>query len=467
MKDMLRYLIKPASNDPEAIRSAYYESVGPTHVTMIISFFAAAIFMALTFLNPSYFGGTTVLYHQICYAWLLSIVIIWMVGVRSAMKDYATRYRTVYVLNHFMGISLYLWVISLVIVNSLARGTVDTTLFMTVALVVPLCVYFTPIAYVIIAVSSNAAMAVFLYFMVTQGAIEQNELANFSIFSVFQIVMGVIMSYTRYRLNQQLVTAERQRKEIEMLNKSQNSFFSNMSHEIRTPINTIIGLNEMILREDVSEEVVEDAVNIKAAGKLLLNLINDILDMSKFQSGSMQLLIEPYHTGDMLSDIVGMLWIRAKDKKLDFNVDVSPDIPAELVGDEVRIKQILINVINNAIKYTKEGSVSLTVQCEINADKTCKMIYMVSDTGIGIKSEDIPYLFSAFKRVDETTTKHIEGTGLGLSIVKQLVDIMGGKITVNSVYKKGSTFIIEIPQRIESDGSVVKYVLAKAGSSGR
>ena len=467
MREMLRYLFRPKSNDREAIKSAYYESVGPTHVTMILAFLAAAIFMTITFVYPQYFGGTTVLYHQICYVWLLIIVIIWMVGAHSAMKDFATRYRTIYVLNHFMGISLYLWVISLVIVNSYARNTVDTTLFMTVALVVPLCVYFNPIAYVITALLSNATMAVFLYYMVSKGAIEPNELANFTIFSVFQVVMGVIMSYTRYRLNQQLVTAERQRKEIEMLNKSQNSFFSNMSHEIRTPINTIIGLNEMILREDVSEEVIEDAVNIKAAGKLLLNLINDILDMSKFQSGSMQLLVEPYHTGDMLSDIVGMLWIRAKDKKLDFNVDVSPDIPAELVGDEVRIKQILINVINNAIKYTKEGSVSLTVQCEMMADKTCKMIYMVSDTGIGIKSEDIPYLFSAFKRVDETTTKHIEGTGLGLSIVKQLVDIMGGKITVNSVYKKGSTFIVEIPQRIEREGSVGKYDFAKAGSSGR
>ena len=162
-----------------------------------------------------------------------------------------------------------------------------------------------------------------------------------------------------------------------------------------------------------------------------------------------------------------MLWIRAKDKKLDFNVDVSPDIPAELIGDEVRIKQILINVINNAIKYTKEGAVSLTVQCERHEDKICNMIYMVSDTGIGIKSEDIPYLFSAFKRVDETTTKHIEGTGLGLSIVKQLVDLMGGKITVNSVYKKGSTFVIEIPQRIEREGSVGKYDFDKARSASK
>ncbi|WP_051689089.1 DegV family protein [Butyrivibrio sp. AE2032] len=465
MRDMLRYLFKPSSNDPEAIKSAYYESVGPTRVTMILAFLAAVIFLTLTFVYPAYFGGTTVLYHQICYVWLLAVVLIWMFGINHAMKDFETRYRTVYVLNHFMGISLYLWVVSLVIVNSLARGTLDTTLFMTVALVVPLCVYFNPIAYVIIALLSNAAMASFMFYMVSNGAIEPNELANFTIFSVFQVVMGIIMSYTRFRLNEQLVTAERQRKEIVMLNKSQNSFFSNMSHEIRTPINTIIGLNEMILREDVSEEVVEDAVNIKAAGKLLLSLINDILDMSKFQSGSMQLLIEPYHTGDMLSDIVGMLWIRAKDKKLDFTVDVSPDIPAELVGDEVRIKQILINVINNAIKYTKEGSVSLTVQCEMKEDKTCNMIYMVTDTGIGIKSEDIPYLFSAFKRVDETATKHIEGTGLGLSIVKQLVDLMGGKITVNSVYKKGSTFIIEIPQRVEREGSVGNYDFAKAGST--
>ena len=467
MKGIIRYLFQPSKNDREAVKSAYYESVGPTRVTMYLALTAAITFLILTFAYPPYFGGTTVIYHQICYLWVILIASIWLIGVRNAMKDYQARYRTVYVLNHFMGVSLYLWVVSLMIVNCMARGTVDTTLFMTVALVVPLCVYLNPIVYVAIAILSNIGVISFLYYMVTRGSIEPNEMANFLIFAVFQVVMGLIMSYTRFRLNEQLVTAEKQRKEIYMLNKSQNSFFSNMSHEIRTPINTIIGLNEMILREDVSDEVIEDSINIKAAGKLLLNLINDILDMSKFQSGSMHLLIEPYHTGDMLSDIVGMLWIRAKDKKLDFNIDVSPDIPSELVGDEVRIKQVLINVINNAIKYTKEGSVSLTVQCERREDKTCNMIYTVSDTGIGIKSEDIPYLFSAFKRVDETVTKHIEGTGLGLSIVKQLVDLMGGKITVNSVYKKGSTFIIEIPQRIEREGTVGKHDFAKIGKTNK
>ena len=261
--------------------------------------------------------------------------------------------------------------------------------------------------------------------------------------------------------------AEEQKKEIEMLNAAQNQFFSSMSHEIRTPINTIIGLNEMILRENINDEVVEDAVNIRSAGKLLLNLINDILDMSKFKSGKMHLLIGPYNTGNMLSDLVGMLWIRAREKNLQFRINVSPDVPAELVGDEVRIKQILINVLNNAIKYTKEGSVSLNVQCEMLDNETANIIYSVSDTGIGIKKEDIPFLFSAYKRVDEDATTHIEGTGLGLSIVKQFLDLMGGKIAVNSVYTKGSTFIVEIPQKLVNDKQIGEYDFEKNHGYGK
>ena len=467
MKDLFRYLFRPSKHDPEAVRSAYYGSLKPTHVMLLISFVMCLIFMVLTFTTPSFFGPT-VFYHRICYIVLFVVVLFWMALVRYAVQDYQNRYRIIYIMNALMGSLMYAWAIGLAFVNLIMRKELDATIFMTVSLIVPLSVYLSPITYMLIAFASNSGM-LFLFYVSPSFGLADNTIGfgNFLVFSVFQIAMGVTMLYTRYRLQEQLIKSEKQRSEIEMLNKSQNSFFSNMSHEIRTPINTIIGLNEMILREDVSEEVIEDAVNIKAAGKLLLNLINDILDMSKFQSGSMQLLIEPYRTGDMLSDIVGMLWIRAKDKKLDFNVDVSPDIPAELVGDEVRIKQILINIINNAIKYTKEGSVTLTVQCEMKEDKTCNMIYMVSDTGIGIKSEDIPYLFSAFKRVDETTTKHIEGTGLGLSIVKQLVDLMGGKITVNSVYKKGTTFIIEIPQRVEREGSVGTYDFSKTGSAGR
>ncbi|MGN0153310.1 MAG: DegV family protein [Lachnospiraceae bacterium] len=248
--------------------------------------------------------------------------------------------------------------------------------------------------------------------------------------------------------------AQKQKKEIEELNQAQNRFFSSMSHEIRTPINTIIGLNEMILREDVSEEVAADAKNIQGASKMLLALINDILDMSKIESGKMDIVPVTYNTGDMLSEIVNMIWVRAREKGLEFHIDVDQTMPAQLLGDEVRIKQILINVLNNAVKYTSEGSVTLSIQCKMMKDDSAQIIYSVTDTGMGIKKESLPYLFSAFKRVDEAKNRYIEGTGLGLSIVKQLVELMDGEIAVNSVYTKGSTFVITIPQKVVGEAEI-------------
>ena len=164
MKDMLRVIFKPSTLDRDAVRSAYYESVRPTFVTMIITLIAAITFLVLTFAYPPYFGGTTVLYHQICYVWVILIAFIWIIGAHHSLKDYAARYRIVYGLNHFMGVSLYVWVICLMIVNYMARGTVDTTLFMTVALVVPLCVYLNPLAYISVAILSNIAVISFLYY---------------------------------------------------------------------------------------------------------------------------------------------------------------------------------------------------------------------------------------------------------------------------------------------------------------
>lgn len=243
-------------------------------------------------------------------------------------------------------------------------------------------------------------------------------------------------------------TTQKQKKEIEELNQIQNRFFSNMSHEIRTPINTIIGLNEMILREDVSDEVAADARSIQGASKMLLALINDILDMSKIESGRMDIVPVTYKVGDMLSDIVNMIWIRAKEKNLEFHIDVDQTMPSQLYGDEVRIKQILINVLNNAVKYTSEGSVTLSIHCKNQESGHAQISFSVTDTGMGIKKESIPFLFSAFKRVDEEKNRYIEGTGLGLSIVKQLVDLMDGEIAVNSVYTKGTSFVITLPQGV-------------------
>lgn len=249
-------------------------------------------------------------------------------------------------------------------------------------------------------------------------------------------------------------TSQKQKKEIEELNQAQNMFFSSMSHEIRTPINTIVGLNEMILRDAVSDEVAADAKSIQGASKMLLTLIDDILDMSKIRSGEMDIVPFTYDVGAMLSDIVNMIWVRVKEKGLAFHVNVDQALPAQLFGDEVRIKQILINVLNNAVKYTSEGSVTLSIQCKAPESGRAQIIYSISDTGIGIKKESLPNLFDVFKRFDGEQNRHIEGTGLGLSIVKSLVDLMGGSIAVNSIYMGGTTFVITIPQEIVGDAEI-------------
>ena len=267
-----------------------------------------------------------------------------------------------------------------------------------------------------------------------------------SMVTVAAVICGMIAFQNAiFKAENELV--KEQKKEIEELNRMQNRFFSSMSHEIRTPINTIIGLNEMILRENVSDEVANDAANIQSAGEMLLALVNDILDMSKLESGRMDIVSTVYDVGAMLSDLVGMIWIRAQEKGLSFHVDVDQSIPAQLFGDEVRIKQILINMLNNAVKYTSEGSVTLSIQKGRITDDMVEIIYSVTDTGMGIKKENLPYLFQAFKRVDEEQNRYIEGTGLGLSIVKQLVELMDGEVSVNSVYRKGSTFVVRLPQK--------------------
>lgn len=284
--------------------------------------------------------------------------------------------------------------------------------------------------------------------MLVSHTIQSAYVDSFATLSIVTIITCGMILFQNSIYRSENETTQKQKKEIEELNQMQNRFFSSMSHEIRTPINTIIGLNEMILREDVSEEVAADARSIQGASKMLLTLINDILDMSKIESGNMDIVPVSYDVGAMLSDIVNMIWIRAKKKGLEFHVDVDQTVPSQLYGDEVRIKQILINVLNNAVKYTSEGSVTLSIQCKKQENGRAVISYSVTDTGIGIKKENIPFLFSAFRRIDEEKNRYIEGTGLGLSIVKQLVELMNGEIAVNSVYMKGSTFMITLPQEI-------------------
>lgn len=283
--------------------------------------------------------------------------------------------------------------------------------------------------------------------------------------SAFSMIMvglltSILLMFLSRMYEEENALSQRQKKEIEELNRAENHFFSSMSHEIRTPINTIIGLNEIILREDISEEVAENARNIQGASKLLLSLINDILDISKIKSGKMEIVNVSYETGALFSEIVNMIWIKAKEKGLEFKLHVDSSIPSMLCGDEVRIKQVLINLLNNAVKYTSEGSVTLSVRCERQGVNRVRVWYSVEDTGQGVKKENIPYIFNAFRRVDEEKNRYIEGTGLGLSIVQQLVELMGGEISVNSVYTKGSKFVVVLDQDIVDEKALGTFTLA-------
>ncbi len=261
-------------------------------------------------------------------------------------------------------------------------------------------------------------------------------------------VIGVVVRFQNKVYEAEQKKTEEQNQELERLSNIKNRFFANMSHEIRTPINTIIGLNEMILREDISDEIAENAVHIQEASKMLLALINDILDMSKIESGKMEIVPIQYETGRMFSELVNIIWIRAHEKKLEFQVDIAPDIPSMLYGDEVRIKQIVTNLLSNAVKYTQKGFITLSARSEMTTDNRILLTISVKDTGIGIKKEDMQRLFQSFQRVDEGVNAGIEGTGLGLSISQQLTSMMGGKITVDSIYQKGSVFTIQIEQDI-------------------
>ena len=245
-----------------------------------------------------------------------------------------------------------------------------------------------------------------------------------------------------------------EKEAADQANKAKSNFLANMSHEIRTPMNAIIGMDEMILRDSKDSKIIKYATDIQSAGRTLLSIINDILDLSKIESGKMELVPVKYDFASVLNDIVNMTMNKAKEKGLDYELIVQQDIPSVLFGDEIRIRQIILNIVNNAIKYTSEGKVTIDVSF-IHSEE--KLRVKVSDTGMGISEEDRDKLFSSFQRLDETKNRNIEGTGLGLNITKKLAEMMDGNIFVESEYGKGSVFTIELIQNIVDDTPIGDY----------
>lgn len=238
--------------------------------------------------------------------------------------------------------------------------------------------------------------------------------------------------------------------------RAKTEFIANMSHEIRTPINAILGMNEIILRESNEENVKEYSENIRSASKKLLGIINDILDFSKIESKKMEIIPMPYHVSSLVNDLHNLVADRAASKGLKLNFSVNPKMPENLIGDEMRINQIALNILTNAVKYTQDGFVECAIDY-VEQGEDILMSLEVKDSGIGIQKDDIDRLFDSFQRVDEKRNRSIEGTGLGLSIVKQLVDLMDGELSVQSTYGKGSDFVVHIPQKVLSEEPVGDY----------
>ena len=266
--------------------------------------------------------------------------------------------------------------------------------------------------------------------------------------TVSQTFITIMMYFTIENPDVKIINSLNLAKDTaEKANRAKSDFLSSMSHEIRTPLNAIVGFSECIINADNLEEAKENASDVVSASKTLLEIVNGILDISKIEAGKLELVETDYSTKKIFNDVVKLIQARIGDKPLEFKVSVAEDLPLVLYGDQMNVKKILINLLTNAVKYTDQGFISLDVKCVKNND-ICRLIISVKDTGRGIKQDNIDKLFNKFQRVDEDKNTTIEGTGLGLAITKQLVEMMNGKIVVNSTYGEGSEFKVAIDQRL-------------------
>ena len=240
-------------------------------------------------------------------------------------------------------------------------------------------------------------------------------------------------------------------------NKAKSDFLANMSHEIRTPINAILGMNEMILHESQEPAIIEYSANIGNAGKTLLSLVNTILDFSKIEDGKMEIIPVSYDTASVINNLVHSIQERARDKGLELAVDVDESLPSVLWGDDIRISQVIMNLLTNAVKYTERGTVTFSVREQAREGDSIDLLVSVKDTGIGIREEDLHKLFQSFERIEEKRNRNIEGTGLGMAIVSRLLPMMGSQLEVSSVYGEGSEFSFTLRQKIVDERPIGNY----------
>ncbi|MBR6165141.1 MAG: response regulator [Clostridia bacterium] len=321
-------------------------------------------------------------------------------------------------------------------------------------------------------------LLIVMFYTPLRGIVESHYpvivLERFPVLYFFHVL---ITGFVMYQYQKNVIAQMRYEEQLkdsvqnaEQASQAKSDFLANMSHEIRTPINTVLGLNQLIYRDcrealaahpgeaaetrALLENVCANADSIESAGNILLSLVNDVLDLSKIEAGRMELVNTEYTLSTLLNDIGSMAGFKARTRGLSFSIRVQETIPDTLFGDPVRLKQIIVNVVNNAIKYTERGSVSVSVSLREPsppaAGELIHLLFSVQDTGIGIREEDLSHLFRRFERVDLQRNSSVEGTGLGLTITADLLNLMNGSIRVDSEYGKGSTFLINVPQTVVS-----------------
>ena len=290
--------------------------------------------------------------------------------------------------------------------------------------------------------------------------------------SLYKVLSG---SLEKAKLSEEL---EKAKEEAEEANRTKTQFLAKMSHEIRTPVNAVLGMNEIILRESTESNIRQYAEDVKASSVALLGIINEILDSSKVESGMLEIVDADYEIASLLNDLYNMISIRAREKNLELAIFVEKDIPSKYHGDDRRIRQILLNLLTNAVKYTEKGRVVLKLHCTVEEDSAV-MHYSVEDSGIGIKEENIGKIYDAFQRFDVSRNRNVEGTGLGMNIAQQFLKLMGSELHIQSEYEKGSIFSFDIEQKIvdkaplgdltdklqqveENAGYVPEYIAPKA-----
>lgn len=242
-----------------------------------------------------------------------------------------------------------------------------------------------------------------------------------------------------------------EKQRADSANEAKTNFLANMSHEIRTPITAVLGMNELILRETKDSTIKQYSKDIEGAAKSLLSIINDILDITKIEAGKLSVISVDYDFGIVLRDVVNMISFKSKVKGLEFRVVVDENIPQRMMGDDIRLRQILVNLLNNAVKYTHKGSITLEITRKQSEEGVAKLFFQIKDTGIGIKEEDLQKLCQPFVRIEEKRNRNIEGTGLGMSITKQLLGLLNSELKIESVYGEGSEFAFELTQKIVED----------------